>query len=215
MSTTPVRFAETANWALDDEPARLVVPRWLHIVMITNVGLVASVAAYMFMGGLVVTLVALPLVAAFALWLTTTYRRAISRRVIPFHLATILCLLLVTIEQWTQDYAGTLRELFPDAFAEPVVFSETLWVATFPVAGTALFLWGAAAVYYHHPIGHFLSWLLFCFAVTTGTSHYALGLVADSGPAYVPGMWTGVVPIALGLFGVRLLLRSRIEERRS
>lgn len=205
----PGPVVPSRRW-LTDQPLRLQMPRQIHVLLVAAAAITGMIATWISYGTIITSIWGLALVVALALWVRTTLRRPLSRRVLPVYVAGILVLLTHDFEQWTKNYALTLTHLLPHAFNPPVNLTQRGFVVIFPFATTVVFLFGAAALFFHHPLGNYCAWLLLTTATVLPLSDLIVGLA--TGPiAYVPGMWTAPLAIVFGLCGTRHFLANRTD----
>ena len=175
----------------------------------------AGVAAYIYAGALICGLVALAGALSVAAWLRTSYRRpGAAAPVVGIYVATIVALIVQHTEEWLRGFPAELTRLFPRAFPPEVAFDERLFISVFPLAVVATLLLAAVALHHGLAIGEYAAWLLFTWAVVQGVAHYVYPLAAGIGPAYVPGMLTAPLPIAVGALGMRRLTALASAEAR-
>lgn len=212
MSSTHPAESGGRRWVhLDDEPLRLQAPKWVHLLLVLSSLITLAAAGYIHVGGLVTGFVVSAGVVALLGWRATTYNNPASRRVLPWYIATVIVLLLHYGEAWYFGYAEALTARFPGAFASPVVFNDVIYLSIFPLAGTALYLWAAVGVFFHHPLGNYMAWFVFVLALAEGLAPFILPLFGSGGYEYFPGMATAPVAALFGGRGVRSLVERQTE----
>lgn len=208
-SFTAADVRPSRKW-LTDEPWRLHVPLQIHVLWVIAAVITAAIATWVYFGTIIAVVWGLSLMAAAVTWTRTSLHRPLSRRVVPVYVLGIVVLVVHGGEQFYSEYAATLNQMFPDFFAEPVMFTDRASFVIFPMAATVLFLLGGAALLFHHPLGNYCAWLLFTILVVIPTSHFVLAVAADEW-VYVPGMWSAIAAIPLGVWGLRHLITNRTE----
>lgn len=128
------------------------------------------------------------------------------------YIATVVLLIAQHTEEWLGHLPRTLGHLFPAAFPPGVTFDDRTLIAAFPLAASALFLFGALAYYHRLAVGEGAAWVLFTWAIIGGAAHFVYPVVGGAGGQYVGGMITAPVVMTCGAFGFRQLL-SRAAER--
>lgn len=191
---------------LSETPMRLEVPRWVHLFIVANASLTATVAMYVLGGPLGAILLAIPLAGGIVAWIPTTYRNPAPRRLLPLYLAAGVSLHLVYTEQWLADIAPSFRSASQSLWPGSTPLTEPVWMTAFPIVLTVLFLLGGAGLFFHHPLGSLMGWVLFLHAIVYGLSPFLLALATTLERTYVPGMFAGAVPVWLGVTGLRLTI---------
>jgi hypothetical protein len=186
------------------------VPRQIHVLWVAAAIVTAAIATWVYFGTIIAAIWSLALASAFVIWTRTSLRRPLSRRVVPVYVLGVAILVAHGGEQFLNNYAATLNRMFPDSFSEPVMFTDRASFVIFPMAATVLFLLGGAAILFHHPFGNYCAWLLFTILIVIPASHFVLFLSAGE-RAYVPGMWSALVAIPFGVWGLRHLLTNRTD----
>jgi len=187
----------------------LDVPRWVNVLFILSTIITLCVAGYIYTGALISLLVGVPAMVALFFWLTTTYHQSAPRRIIPWYIGAVLVLLIQHAEQWHFNYAEQLKLTLPQFFSDPVVFNEAIFLSIFPFAGLALFLVFATSFYLRRPLGNYMVWFVFVWAITSGLTPYLFTLFQESGISYFPGMLGGVLTTGVGVWGCKLLLNIK------
>lgn len=126
------------------------------------------------------------------MWLTT-YRRPASRATFPIYFVAIVALLVQALEQYYYGYADALVTMFPDVFASPVVFTEAIFLSVFAFGLVALIGVGMILGEPTH---------LLAFPLKVGGRY-----------AYFPGMWTALLPMVAGLWGMYVLIRGYRHDK--
>jgi hypothetical protein len=202
---------EERRAAMNEDELHLDVPRWVYPLAVVTQLFTALAAGYVYVGSLITFPVIAAGTAALLLWLSTSYRDPRRRTFLPRYFLLVVLLLLQGLEQWHFGYAATLHRLFPESFAAPVVFDERIQLAIFTFAAVSLYLIGAVGLFFHHPLGNYMAWLLVCEAAVGGLTLLAMSLFAGRFQ-YIPGMACGTVAVVLGILGALRLARSPSRE---
>lgn len=73
---------------------------------------------------------------------------------------------------------------------------------------------GAIAIYYRHPLGGFMSWFIFVGMFLGEPTHLLVFPFAEGGRYhYFPGMWTALLPMVMGFWGLSVILKDWRERR--
>jgi hypothetical protein len=97
--------------------------------------------------------------------------------------------------------------LYPGAYPPGVGLTNHVFIAVFPLAGSALLLAGALTYYHGTAFGRFAAWLTFAWGAIYSVAVYAYPLFAYGPMTVVPGMLTAPLPFVLALLGMRTLVR--------
>ena len=189
----------------------LDVPRWVYPLAVVTQLFTALAAGYVYVGSLITFPVIAAGAAALVLWLRTSYRDPRRRTFLPLSLVLLVLVLAQGLEQWHFGYAATLHRLFPGSFEAPVVFTEKIHLAVFALAAVSLYLLGALGLFFHHPLGNYMAWLLVCEAAVGGATLLAMSFACGNFH-YIPGMVTGAVAMVLGVFSALRLAPSPAKE---
>lgn len=198
-------------------PSRLVA-----VLLVLAVLVPACVFLYIAAGAPVAVPPAIATVIGVGAWLTTLHSRSdglggSSRdareeegkpAAFQLYIGTIVVLITQHTEEWLRHMPHTVMLRFPGAYPPGVVFDDRLLISAFPLAGSALFLFGALAYYHRLAIGNGASWILFTWAIVSGAAHFVYPLVGIGSIGYVGGMITAPLAIACGVCGVRRLLTA-------
>jgi len=167
-----------------------------------------AVAAFIYGGTPLVLSVVIAGATALVGWMATAYRRPASRpAALDLYVAAVVALVVMYAEQWSGGFESRLRQLFPAAYANGVGVSDHAFVAVFPLGGTALLLLGALLYYHAAPFGRFAAWFTFAWAATSALGVYVDPLVAGRHAGILPGLVTAPLPLLIGVFGMRALVR--------
>ena len=138
------------------------------------------------------------------------------RRAVQFFQPNILAtvaLLIQAAEGWTFGHAKSLNSLFPSAFADPVVFNETIYLSI-ALAGTALYLLGGVGIFFHHPLGNFVAWFIFFGMILGEPTHLLVFPLLEGGRYhYFPGMWTALFPLVTGVWGMVVIVTQYNRDK--
>lgn len=197
---------------LDDEPVPFDPPRWINIVAVVSLFGTMLLAVFIYLGVVLAVLALLTTVLAVGAWLRHGYLQPISRRILPIHIVAVILNLLQGAEQHAGQYARVLEALFPALLQEPNILTNQSFAAVFSLTTAALFLGGAAVVFYQARVGGFVTWWLFLWSILFPVSHFLLPLFSESGYGYVPGMITAPFTLAAGVIGMILVQKFKITS---
>jgi len=186
----------------------LDAPEWVHLVLVISTLATLWCAGYIYLGDAI----AAPVIVAGALalvgWRAVTYGTVPSPTLFPVYILALVALQVNVLEKWMGGYAAMLLSVFPDAFVAPsIVFDGSIFVAIFGPGAAALFLWASLGLFLGHPLGAYMAWALFVWSIFEGLMPVALSLASNE-LLYVPGMATGVLPLAAGVYGIARLFRD-------
>jgi hypothetical protein len=193
---------------MDDEIITLLVPDWVYALLVASILTTLGIASYIYTGSVITAIFMVAGWLALIAWFGSTYRTPTSRTVLPTYILAVVVNLFLVLESYYFGYADSLKSLFPSAFANPLVFNETIYISI-AMVGVTLYLLGGFGVFLHHPLGNYMAWFLFSISVVDGLAHYVLPLLSSRGFQYVPGMVMSVFAIIIGLYGGYRLLNAK------
>ena len=137
------------------------------------------VAAYLFTGpGYAIELAVVSLLALGG-WLRFSFRETPSQDTIaaPYILIIVLSLILNTSRYWS-GYSSFLAH-WPAYFAPSFTLSEVVWLILFVTLPVSVMLLGGYYVSKRIPIGFYMAWWTFLYAIAESLTHYKVefGLV--------------------------------------
>lgn len=201
------------------------------VLLVPSVAVPLCVALYIVAGAPAATPPALALAAAMGAWLLRLRRgaRASARtdrlpareraarpaEAFPAYIAAVVVLIAQATEAWLAHLPAALAILFPAAYPPGVAFDGHRLVATFPLAGSVLFLFGALAYYDRRPVGEGAAWLVFAWAVVSALTPFAYLAAAGARVHYLGGMGVAPLAAAVGVWGLRLLWADARADARA
>jgi hypothetical protein len=196
---------------MTEEDITLEIPLWVYPLTVVAILITLGLAGYIYLGWLVTLPVMLTGFLALAAWYGTTYWQPRQRRILPLYIALIVVLLLQGAEQWYFKYPEVIQTLFPASFGPPLVFNESIFMAVFVLGATTLFLFAAVGIFFHHPLGNYMSWFVMLHAVMGGLLLWSWPLLAGQ-MQYLPGMVSAIPAILLGMRGISRLSQKTVRQ---
>jgi hypothetical protein len=163
---------------------------------------------YVLVGALAFAVVPL-FIGGFVLWWLTTYRTQIDpNQIIVPYLLTVIAFIAHVYEEYKAYVLG-----FPDVLqGGPFALNLDLLLTFAAFLAPILWLLGAVMMLKRWPVGYFtVSTFLFGMMFIEPT-HFLAPFLQDGTFHYVGGMWTAILPIALGWY---TFLLTRREMQRS
>ena len=194
---------------MNEDDLSLEIPRWVWPLVVLALVFTAWAALYILFGAVATAPVVVAAMAAFGLWMCTTYRQPRARRILPLHIALAIVLVLQGAEQWALGYTGVVAGMFPAHFQPPVVWNADIHVVAFTLLSTFVFLVAGVGVFFHHPLGNYGACFLMATAVVGSLWLFAMPMAAGEA-RYVPGMGMASCALVLGALGTLRLLRARV-----
>jgi len=156
----------------------------------------------------VVTVIGTGDLLALAFWITTGRFHLAGRRMLPFHLATMVGLHAHVYEELTRGFAPAIRQTFNIAALSDATFLRGIVFAV-PI----LYLLAAIGLWFRRPFAEFLSYTLFFGPGFMEWTHYVFPFFRSGPYGYFPGMWTAWMPMIPGLIALAWnIKRIRGEE---
>jgi len=195
--------------------------------------LVAMLAGYQFIGWPPVIIVGGSGVAAFVLWNLTYLRHPLMPEVVlPPFLLTVAALEAHMIEEYLTGFAPAMSRLFNISWTEPS------FLMVFAFIGPVLYSLTALGLFRRVPLAGFLMCFIFIGPGVVEFVHFIFPALRPAvqptvaaavqavvrgrlmqnlpnfwvhvtGRYYFPGMYTAILPMIPGIYGIRQLLRSR------
>jgi hypothetical protein len=215
------------------EEVRLSV-RIASMVIAATFLLVAMLAGYRFIGWPPVIIVGGSGIAAFVLWNLTYLRRPLTPEVVlPPFLLTVAALEAHMIEEYLTGFAPAMSRLFN------ISWSERSFLMIFAFIGPVLYSLTALGLFWRVPLAGFLMCFIFIGPGVAEFVHFIFpALQPDVQPTvaasvqaivgrgqlmqnlpnfwvhvtgryYFPGMYTAILPMIPGIYGIRKLLGSQ------
>lgn len=197
---------------LTDDTSPDTGSRLVAVVLAMAIAVTVTLAAYVYAGAPYFIMAIATWCIALAGWLRGTFRPP-SRTPVAFNLyiATLVALTALYAEEWYRRFPSTVMRLFPNAYPAGVGMSEHAFVAIFPLAASGVMTLGALAYYRRSPIGEFAAWAVFAWGCVAAVSVYLVGPLAGQGEAYVGGMLTAPIALAIALAGAARLTHQSSE----
>ena len=215
------------------EEVRLSV-RIASMVIAATFLLVAMLAGYRFIGWPPVIIVGGSGIAAFVLWNLTYLRRPVMPEVVlPPFLLTVAALEAHMIEEYLTGFAPAMSRLFN------ISWSERSFLMIFAFIGPVLYSLTALGLFWRVPLAGFLMCFIFIGPgvaefvhfifpalqpdvqpTVAASVHAVVGRgqlmqnlpnfwVHVTGRYYFPGMYTAILPMIPGIYGIRKLIGSQ------
>jgi hypothetical protein len=217
----------------ESEAVRLPV-RVASMALAAAFVLVAMVAGYRFIGWAPVIIVGGSGVAAFILWNLTYLRRPLMPAVVlPAFLLTVAALEAHMIEEYLTGFGPAMSRLFD------ISWSERSFLMIFAFVGPVLYSLTALGLFWRVPVAGYLMCFVFIGPGVAEFSHFIFPLLQPdvqpnvaasvqavvghgqlmqnlpnfwvhvTGRYYFPGMYTAVLPMIPGIYGIRKLLGAQ------
>lgn len=155
------------------------------------------------------------MVGGMVLWLKTTFNVSISpHKLIPAYLLTLALFFMHITEECLTDFPGSINGLFGTEWG----YSE--FILLIALIGPIIWVLGAIALFYKHPIGYYLAWFIFFGMLIGEPVHYLVfpviqGIKTGLGYGYFSAMWTALFPMVPGIYGVyTTIIEYRKEKSR-
>jgi hypothetical protein len=196
--------------------------------------LVAMLAGYRFIGWPPVIIVGGSGAAALVLWNLTYLRHPLTPElVLPPFLLTVAALEAHMIEEYLTGFAPAMSRLFNISWSEPS------FLMVFAFIGPVLYSLTALGLFWRAPLAGFLMCFIFIGPGVAEFVHFVFPALQPAvqptvaatvqavvgrgqlmqnlpnfwvhitGRYYFPGMYTAILPMIPGIYGIRVLLRSR------
>ena len=179
--------------------------KYLYFTLILSLVITVYAAAFIYLGSLLSAILGASGLLGLAVWWLTTFRKTIDTwPILPWYILTVVVLIGNHTEAYATNFTQVITTIFPGAFPEQVLFNDFVFLAVFPLSAVIIYLLGAVGLVIQHPLGDYMAWYTFVFAVIWGSSHF-LFLLAG-GTIYVPGIGTALLPLAMGIYGIIQLL---------
>jgi hypothetical protein len=122
------------------------------------------------------------------------------RKILPIYLLTIFMLYVHIGEEYWTGFGPRLGA------ATGSGWSESEFVALFVFYLPAFWILGALGLYYRHPLGNFMAWFIFFGMFLGEPTHLLVFPNLEAGRYhYFPGMWTALLPMVMGLWGISVI----------
>jgi hypothetical protein len=200
--------------------------------------IVAMTAGYTKIGLPPVVIVGGSGIAGCILWVRTYLSNPVDPRIIlPPFLLTVAALEVHMIEEYSTRFGPAMSRLFD------ISWSQESFLLVFTFIGPILYSLTALGLYYRVPISGFLAWFIFIGPGVAEFSHFIFPLLKPAihpddiasvsqavsngkyiaempnyyfrttGSYYFSGLYTAVLPMIPGIFGIYRMLRTSRERR--
>ncbi len=201
---------------------------------------VAMLAGYRYIGWAPVIIVGGSGTAAFVLWSLTYLRHPLSPEIVlPAFLLTVAALEVHMIEEYLTGFGPAMSRLFN------ISWSERSFLTVFAFVGPILYALTALGLFRRVPLAGFLMCFIFIGPGVAEFTHFIFPALRPdvqpmiatpvdavvghgqlmrnlpnfwvhvTGRYYFPGMYTAVLPMVPGIYGIRQLLIAARQSRRS
>ena len=189
--------------------------RVVSLLVIITVAVTCIAASYILIGpgyaveGAVVSLLAL------GAWLRFCFRQLPSPGsiVTPYIFVIVLILLLSTFRFWS-GYGAVLQSHWPSFFTSQLSLSPSLWFVLFVTIPVSLMLLGGYYLSKGTPLGLYMAWWTFFYAVAESLLQYRMEFAAGGyyDHRYFSGALVALLLLVTGVTGCQRLLRTHVEE---
>lgn len=208
-------------------------PSAIEIALAVAFAVAAMVAGYIKIGMPPVVVVGGSSVVGFALWLRTYRRGPIAPEVIlPPFLLTVAALELHMIEEYTTGFGPAMSRLFN------INWSEFSFLLIFTFVGPVIYSLTALGLFWRVRFAGFVAWFIFIGPGVAELAHFIFPLLTPAiqpytlrpvtaavangsvltnmpnfwlfatGRYYFPGLYTAIVPMVPGIYGIWAVLRA-------
>jgi hypothetical protein len=220
----------------DREVPDLAIP-WWAIGGAAAFVLLAMGAGYRAIGVPPVVIVGGSGVSGFAFWLWSYHRGPIDPAVIlPPFLLTTACLEIHMIEEYTMGFGPAMSRLFD------ISWTEHGFLLVFAFIGPIIYSLTALGLYRRNVLAGFIAWFIFIGPGVAEFTHFIFPLIkpailpddprmitqvvdnghlvehmrnyfiGTTGHYYFPGLYTAVLPMIPGIFGIYAVVRERRRQ---
>jgi hypothetical protein len=150
-------------------------------------------------------------IAAFFVWLLTTYRHPVDgRRILPLYVLAVGMQFVHMTEEYVADFAGHFSALTGASLTE----DKFVYVAL--LGGGMAYAFSGFGLVHRHPVANYVLWffLIGPAGLVNSVAHVTFPFVA--GTTYFPGLITVALPTIFGTaLAVRILADLRQDGQRS
>jgi hypothetical protein len=186
-------------------------PQKLYVVMAA--AFTATLAAGLLLtAGVMPTLIVCGSMAAGLVgWALTSLRLPTDpRRILPVYLITAAMLYLHITEEMVYGFGPRIGALTGTGWTEAQFIFEFVFVLPL------FWILGALALWFRHLLGGFMSWFIFVGMFLGEPTHLLVFPLAEGGRYhYFPGMWTAMLPMVMGFWGLHVILSDWRQRRGS
>ena len=142
-------------------------------------------------------------------WSLTSLRHPSEpRRIVPVYLLTVAMLFFHIGEEYLYDFGTRIGHLTGSGWTEAQHVTQFVFVI--PV----FWMLGAIGLYFRHPLGNFMAWFIFAGMFLGEPTHLLVFPVLEGGRYhYFPGMWTALLPMVMGCWGLQVILSEHRQRR--
>ena len=147
--------------------------------------------------------------AGLVAWARTSLRHPTDpRRIMGVYLMTAAMLYLHIGEEIIYDFGPRIGALTGTGWTQQEFIVEFVFVL--PI----FWILGALALYKRHPLGGFMAWFIFVGMFLGEPTHLLVFPIAEGGRYhYFPGMWTALLPMVMGFWGLHVMLADWRHQR--
>lgn len=137
-------------------------------------------------------------------WLLTTARYpANPKRALPIYMVTASLLMLHIGEEYVWEFGPRIGLLTGKPWSQGEFF------VMFGVVFPTIWILAGALVYFRNPFGNWVIWFIYLGMILGEPVHLLVFPFAEGGRYhYFPGMFTALIPLVLGLWGISELLKD-------
>ena len=181
------------------------------LLTVLSIDITTVVAAYLFTGpGYAIELTVVSLLAL-AGWLRFSFRDVPSQDTIvaPYILIIVLMLVLNASRYWS-DYSSFLSAHWPSLFVSDFTLTHISWFIACVTLPVSLMLLGGYYLSKRIPLGFYMAWWTFLYAIAESLIQYKLefGLAAGYNHRYFIGSLAAIALLIMGLSGCYRLLQK-------
>ena len=167
----------------------------LAVIGYMAVGFAGALFSVAFVGGLI-------------LWLLTTYRRPIEpQTIIVPYLVTVILIMVHVYE----EFAAHIERYLTRLSGLQVTQTDFLVIAAF--SGLVVWLVGAVMLLKRWAFGYFFASTFLFGMMFAELSHFVSPFMENGAFHYSPGVYTAILPVILGWFTFRLILREMKQNQ--
>lgn len=140
--------------------------------------------------------------------LTSLHRPTTVKKILPVYTMTAVLLYFHIAEEYLFEFGPRIGALTGTGWTE----AEFVELIVFYLP--ALWIVGAVLLYYKNPLGGFVSWFVFLGMFLGEPTHLLVFPIIEGGRYhYFPGMWTALLPLVFGIWGLKIILSDNRQQR--
>lgn len=146
-----------------------------------------------------------------ALWARTTIKYPTDpAKILPIYLLTVVMLMFHIGEEYAFGFGARIGQITGTGW------SQAQFVTMFVFALPFVWIFTGFLIYHRHPLGGFVSWFVFVGMFAGEPTHLAVFPLVEGGRYhYFPGMWTALLPMVMGIWGIAVVMRQyRVDVAR-